>query len=188
VKVFYTTSLRRVSEDRELLQHIYSTIERLGYTNLDTVLFNISNEKQFYSGSRADRLTHFDRMVDCITKADVIVLEVSLHSLSLGFILHKSLILNKPVIALYAQKRVPFFIQGVRNKKLQVLEYRPENLDEVVEEALSRAKNVADTRFDFFISAEIGSYLDMISRERRISRAAYVRGLIENDMQKQGKT
>jgi hypothetical protein len=39
-----------------------------------------------------------------------------------------------------------------------------------------------DVRFNFFISPQIGNYLDWVSKNKRIPRAVYLRRLIEEDM------
>ncbi len=65
----------------------------------------------------------------CIKKADIIILEVSTHSLSMGYLLQQGLSMGKPVVALYAEGHNPAFINGIENEKLQIIEYSDENLE-----------------------------------------------------------
>ncbi|OGJ37654.1 MAG: hypothetical protein A3A82_01950 [Candidatus Pacebacteria bacterium RIFCSPLOWO2_01_FULL_47_12] len=184
MKVFYTTSLRGVTDNRNLLEKIYALIEKLGHTNLDDVLFNIPDKEGFYSGSHKEKVGHFKRMISCIKKADVVLLEVSTHSLSMGFILHKALELGKPVIALHLPGNSPFFAQGIEDEKLQVLEYRKDTMENIIRLGLDYAAKVSDIRFNFFIPPSIAQFLDIISKVKKIPRSVYIRALIEEDMKK----
>lgn len=183
MKIFYTASLRGVQSYRDKLKLIYDLIEKLGHKNIDNVLFKITEEDKFYDGSHNDQITHFKRMIKSIKGADVIILEVSTHSLSIGFILQKALEMNKPVIALHQTGNSPFFLQGIENEKLQVIEYENINLEEILKDSLDYASGMSDVRFNFFISPAIGNYLDWISKEKKIPRSVYLRGLIEKSME-----
>ncbi|PIR59676.1 MAG: hypothetical protein COU68_04325 [Candidatus Pacebacteria bacterium CG10_big_fil_rev_8_21_14_0_10_45_6] len=185
MKVFYTTSLRNVAKNRDRLETIYVLIEKLGHTNLDKVLFNIPDSKKFYDGLHKEKLSHYNRMIACIKKADVVLLEVSTQSLSMGFILHTALGMNKPVIALHTSGKSPFFVQGIEDKRLRVQEYDLETIEKVLTEALEFAQETFDVRFDFFISPEISMHLDTLARENRVPKSVYLRSLIETDMAKE---
>jgi len=52
----------------------------------------------------------------------------------------------------------------------------------VVANALDYVSSAQDVRFNFFISPEIGRFLDWVSKKRRLPRAVYLRKLIEEDM------
>lgn len=182
MKVFYTASLRGVDVHRSILKKVYVLLEKLGHSNLDNVLFNIENKENFYNGSHAEQVDHFKRIIRSIKKADVVLLEVSTHSLSMGFILHKALELGKPVIALHLNGFSPFFAQGIEDEKLQVLEYQESNIEAILSSGLDYAAKVADIRFNFFISPKISQFLDTISKVKKIPRSVYIRSLIEKDM------
>jgi len=182
MKIFYTASLRGVKSYRDELQNIFDLIEKLGHKNLDTVLFNIENEGKFYSGIHSDKINHFKRIIKSIKDSDIVILEISTHSLSMGYILHKALEMNKPVIALYQPGNPPFFAQGIENDKLQVIEYSDADIESTLRDAIEYAQGKADVRFNFFISPSIGNYLDWISKVKKIPRSVYLRGLIEKDL------
>lgn len=183
MKIFYTASLRGVKEHKEILQRIFATIEKMGHTNLDRVLFNIDDKENFYSGSHTEKVGHFKRIIRCIKDADIVILEVSTHSLSMGFILHKALEMGKPVIALHLPGNAPFFALGIEDEKLQVIEYLEDDIFDILQTAIDYAAGMSDVRFNFFISPAIGQYLDWISKNKKIPRSVYLRNLIEKDMQ-----
>ncbi|MDA1079890.1 MAG: hypothetical protein O2840_04360, partial [bacterium] len=76
----------------------------------------------------------------------------------------------------------PFFVQGIENEKLQVLEYREDTLEETIVAGLDYAAKVADIRFNFFISPNIAQFLDIVAKVKKIPRSVYIRSLIEQDM------
>lgn len=179
MKVFYTTSLRNVVKNRENLETIYTVIEKLGHANLDKVLLNIPDSSEFYDGLHKEKVNHFNRMIACIKKADVVLLEVSTHSLSMGFILHTALSMNKPVIALHTSGKSPFFVQGIEDKRLRVQEYNFDTIEAVLKTSFAFAQETADVRFDFFISPEISLHLETLARKKRVPKSVYLRSLIE---------
>ncbi len=182
MKIFYTASLRGVKSYRDELQNIFNIIEKLGHKNLDNVLFTIEDRDEFYKGAHDDKVNHYKRIIKSIKDSDIVILEVSTHSLSMGYMLHKALEMNKPVIALYQTGNPPFFAQGIENDKLQVIEYSESDIENTLRDAIEYAQGKADVRFNFFISPSIGNYLDWISRVKKIPRSVYLRGLIEKDL------
>jgi len=89
---------------------------------------------------------------------------------------------NKQVIVLYQKGMKPHILRGVGSDAIYMYEYTKDNLREVLKDVLDYAKSRSDTRFNFFISPEIGAYLDWIAKNKRIPRAVYLRRLIEEDM------
>ena len=64
------------------------------------------------------------------------------------------------------------------------MNYTLDNLEEVVDEALDLVGEQVDTRFNFFISNRLSSYLDWIAKNKRIPRAVYLRQSISKEMRK----
>ena len=61
-------------------------------------------------------------------------------------------------------------------------EYNGLDLREVIKRSLEYLSEQMDTRFNFFISPKIGSYLDWIAKKKKTPRAVYLRKLIEKEM------
>jgi hypothetical protein len=181
MKVYFTASARGTKEFGKQYQEIYKNIEALGNQNLDDLICRV-DENKFYEGTHSDRVDLYKQAMVHIKNSDVIVLEVSIHSLSMGFVLHKALDMGKPVIALYYDNNLPYFAAGIDNDKLQLLSYNENNLNKTLEDALEYAQELIDVRFNFFISPAIGRYLDWISKVKKIPRSVYLRALIENEM------
>lgn len=181
MKIYFTSSARANDELKKNYRRIFSFITSQGHTHLDD--YTDSNDaNKVYLGTHDENLKLYKHAMDCIKNADVVVLEVSTHSLSIGYLLQQGLSIGKPVIALYIVGNKPAFVSGIENEKLQLVEYTPENLEEELSIALQNAQENTDVRFNFFISPAIGRYLDWVSKVKKIPRSVYLRALIEKEM------
>lgn len=128
---------------------------------------------------------NYQKTIKAINKSEVVVMEISGHSMSMGYILSQTLAQNKPVVVLYKKGMEPIFVRGIVNSKLILAEYDQQNLEEVIVEAIDRAKGLVDVRFNFFVSPRILNYLTWVSEKRRIPKAVFLRHLIEREMKKE---
>jgi hypothetical protein len=97
------------------------------------------------------------------------------HEISLG------LERGKVVIVLYEKGHTPALFYGLNSDKLMLVEYTRDNLEEVLLDAVTFARENTDARFNFFIAPRHIAYLDWVAKTRRIPRSVYLRQLIEED-------
>ena len=93
--------------------------------------------------------------------------------------------LGKPVVIFYGGKEEPHLFKTLEatNEKLIVVRYHDlSELDREVPLMIDFINETQDTRFNFFVSSSITSYLDWVLRHRRIPRSVYIRRLIDDDM------
>lgn len=181
MKIYFTSSIRGTQNKDLNFKKIYDVLEVLGYDHLDNTVINYDINK-FYKGDHVSQTELYKKTHENINRADVVILEVSMPSLSMGYVLHKSLDALKPVILLYKDGFDPYFAMGIQHDKLQVIKYDDSNLEHELKAALQIAQDKSDVRFNFFISPSIGKYLDWISKVKKIPRSVYLRALIERDM------
>jgi hypothetical protein len=66
---------------------------------------------------------------------------------------------------------------------MAVVRYRDiADLEREVPLMIDFVSEVQDTRFNFFVSPSIATYLDWVSKEKRVPRSVYLRRLIDQDM------
>ncbi len=183
MKVFFISTPRGKKELGDNYVKISDAIKKTGYENISDFIESVEPE-DFYTLTHEQRVDHYKKIVAGIKKADVVIVETSLHSLAVGHITNLALGLSKPVIALHLPGKEPYFLSGVEDDKLQIVEYTLSNLDKTLEMALKYSSEQMETRFNFFISPKIGNYLDWISKKKKLPRAVYLRKLIEDDMDK----
>lgn len=182
MKVYFTASARGIPDYRDRYNLIFTTIKQLGHTNIDDLVVTLNGADDLYhQDSRESQVQLFQKTVQLIREADVVVLEVSTHSLSMGFVIHKALEIGKPVIALYAEDNTPYFASGIIDDKFQVVDYDAENIKQILSDSLEYAQEKNDTRFNFFVAPKHITYLDWIAKTKRIPRSVYLRKLIEKD-------
>ncbi len=184
MKVFFTASLRGQKKLINDYQKIFETIEKLGCQNLDDFILKGDFPKLRGSSDR-HRVALLRKAIKQIKKADIIVLEVSVHSLSMGYLMNRSLEEGKPVILLYKEGIRPFLPIGVEDPNLQTVPYSEGDLVAVLKDALEEAKRNVGSRFTIILSPRINSFLNRMARSKRIPRSVFIRSLIEKEMKRE---
>lgn len=187
MKVFFVASLRGKQYYFSYYQKIYDIIKKAGYTHVDSDIIH-DDYKEFYNRIEREGRKAFQKLyekkINNIKSADICVFEVSLHSHSIGFEILKSLEYLKPTIALYLKDSIPHFLAGINDDKFILKEYTDNTIEMVVEKSLEEAVSIRDKRFNFFISPDLLNYLDNQSAKKGITKSAYLRNLIINDIEK----
>ncbi len=183
MKVVFVASHSQINKLGKFYRRIVNFLQNRGYDVFTGSLFEKTNEKEPYINDQKKREIWYKNSMKKIRESDFVVVEISYPSTAnVGHELTYALSLGKPVIALPLSGRNPMFLQGRIDDKLTIIPYTEHDLEQVLESALDYANSVQDVRFNFFISPEIGSYLDWIAKNKRIPRAVYLRRLIEEDM------
>jgi hypothetical protein len=178
MKVFFIAYLRSPENYFNYYKKIHQLVSEFGFQHVDDFVVK-TDPKKFLKGAGS-----YQNFVRNIKATDIMVSEISTHSLSMGFLMHEALGHGKPVIALYHEGHDPYYVENLEDDKLQLIEYNSSNLRSRLEKALDLAKKQVDIRFNFFIPPEIIVYLDWLSSEYRISKSTYIRNLILKDMEK----
>lgn len=182
MKIYFTGSLHNRDIDKILYTRIVDYVKKLGHeVKYDHILSSeiVNLDKQ----TASDRITYYDKLNKWISSSDLVLCEVSYPStINIGHEVSLALGKGKPVIALYQRGRAPGVLQGLTSERFVLVEYTDDDLERVVNYALEDAGSQVDVRFNFFISPQIGTYLDWVSKKKRLPRAVYLRKLIEEDM------
>ena len=169
--------------DKTHYERIVNTIEELGYD----VVTRHSVTKKLDDVLKETPEMHEDyvkKMTNWIKQSDIVIAEVTKPEIGTGFELAIAVHHEKPVIALYTNGQDSPILIGQTNTHIQHLEYTIDNLKQVLKMALADAKDQTDVRFNFFVSPRIVTYLDWISKKKKMPRAVYLRRLIEQDIDK----
>ncbi len=181
MKVVFIASHSQSKDLGDSYKRIDEALKSHGHSVFTGNLFK--PEKDSELAAKTLREGWYKEVIQQVKGAELVVIEISYPSTAnVGHILTEALDLGKPVIALYKSGRDPFFLRGRIDEKLTLLEYTDKDIDSVVASALDYAASIQDVRFNFFISPQIGNYLDWISKNKRVPRAVYLRRLIEADM------
>ena len=177
MKIFFGVSLRAAKKFKVHYAKIFDLIHKLGHINLNELPV-IENPDSFYTMNESEiKQTHI-RLSLKIKQADVIIIETTTHSLTMGYYVKMALDLDKPVIILYQKNSKPYYFSGIENDKLQLVEYSLDNLKDVLSFALNYAKENLDIRFNLFIASELNEYLKWAAGKQHMARSNFVRNLI----------
>lgn len=189
MKVFLVGSPRGHDNFSNFYTKIYEEVKKNGYTHTNTEFIN-TNSDEFYKQmkeSEEHRSSFYKNMLKGIQNADICIFETSTHSSGTGFLLDKSLELNKPTIVLYYKGNNTYLFQGIDDEKLIIKEYDEKSLKKVLLEALEMARERRDKRFNFFISPKLLDYLEKASNTEGITKSKFIRNLIVNKIRSQTK-
>ncbi|MFA4826700.1 MAG: hypothetical protein WC596_00360 [Candidatus Shapirobacteria bacterium] len=183
MKVYFGTSPRIKERFPEVVDKIFDQLQKLG-CRLTSKWVKEVNTVDFYNLSLKELDEHQNKTMKAIREADICVFEVSIHSLSVGYLTNYALENGKVVIVL-SQSQEPWnLFKSIKSDKLLTVEYKESNLKEKLEDVLKKAQEKSDVRFNFFVSPKILNYLDWVAQKRMVPRSVFLRDLIEKEMRK----
>lgn len=183
MKIYFSASLLYKKERQKIYEEITRVIENTGNTIIGFDVLSTTAE-EVIERSDDTRIESYKKFLKWISTCDQMVVEASFPStLHIGHEISIALEKGKPVIALYQKGSKPFFLSGIQTDKLTMIEYvTTDDLSKNLTKTLKDNLDVVDTRFNFYISPEIGRYLDWISQHKKLPRAVFLRSLLEKSM------
>lgn len=183
MRVFFHMSFRG---DVELGCRIYREIENLGHKNTSNLFISKKAAQSFYFSSPKEQNEYYQKVFSNIARSDIIITEVSIHSLTVGSVIQKGLDSKIPVLALCREGQRKPFVDGIEysEDRLLVVEYSNEDLSNKLKVGLEYLGAALSARFTMILSPEFVRHLDSIAQSQHISRSEYIRHLIQEDMKK----
>jgi len=145
-----------------------------------------TTEEQIKLETREERLKIQKKFEQWVNNADFVIVEASFPSISVGYEIALAVHRGKPVLVLYSEGDAPSLITHNEEEKLVVEKYDSSNLTEIITDFIDYYKGANDTRFTFFITSKIASYLEKQAKKNNVPKSVYLRTLIQNDMKKTG--
>lgn len=184
MKVYFSSTVKAKSRLEKNFQAIYTSIKELGHRHVSDFLINI-DPKAFYTRSFKDAGEEYKAMVKKMKSAEVVVFEVTVPSLGIGYLVNLVLEMEKPVILLHTPEASPYLFRFIKSDKLQICEYTLANIKQVLSSAFKDAKESTNVRFTFFVTPKILDFLDFIAKKKHTPRAVFLRRLVEEAMKKE---
>jgi len=187
MKIYFVASPRLVVKDPGLYKRIHHYLAK-NNVMLNDKLIKWTDKKvleKIYDENSKEGANVYKQAIDQVKKADVVMMEVSGHSVTMGYLISKSLDLCKPVVVFYKKGTKILFLKGIDNPKLKLMEYDKQNIENLLDQASEEAKKEIDVRFNFFVSPKILTYLDWVAKKRMIPRSVFLRNLIEREIKKE---
>jgi hypothetical protein len=134
--------------------------------------------------TKTERLTFQSKLEKWINSCDFIVVESTFPSISVGYEISLGIHRGKPVLILYSEGDPPSLLGNHTNEKVVCEKYNAQSLPGIIDDFINFVTGTSDTRFTFFISSEMASHLEKISKKQKIPKSVYLRRLIGESMQK----
>lgn len=183
MKVFFNTSARGMKSFGTECNQINDLLWKWGYYHTFSQDLSANAESNIYSYTEESLQNLYTEATRALTEADIVILELSIHSFTQGFLVKKALDQGKPVIGLYHDSAKVAFALGIDDDNFQIYEYNLQTLAQVLKDALEYAQEKSDIRFNMMISSKLNNYLKWVSRDKKTSRAAFVRSLIQKHLE-----
>lgn len=182
MKIYFTSAVSNVREEvRSSYDKIIEYLEQMGHSVIAGHLEE-KDAKVLSRQTEEEALSVQRKMSKWKKQADLVVVEGTTPSFGVGQEIAEAISDNRQVIVLYRKGSKPHILLSQGQDSIYLVEYTDESLKSVLAEYIDYARVNSDTRFNFFISPQIGAYLDWISKKRKLPRAVYLRKLIEEDM------
>jgi len=184
MKIYFSASITNSTEElKKNFEVIIKTLQDLGHSVLVDHFVNKTAD-DLRRQTKEEALAIQKLMGRRKRQADLVMFEVSSPSFGVGQEMDYALRENKQVVALYTSGNNPHLLLDEGSDHLVLAEYSLKNLRKVLREAMEQSQNKMDVRFNFFIPQTMIRYLDWISKTRKLPRAVFLRGLVEEEMAK----
>ena len=183
MKIYFSAPISRVSEEmRDNYRLMIDVLKSMGHSVLSDHLGVIKTKNDIENQSPKESFEVQRLMAKRKNQADLVVIEASTPSFGIGQEIEYSINNNKQVIILYLPDCKPHILKSEGSELIFMYEYTPKTIKEVVVKAINEAGQQVDVRFNFYISPEIGRYLDWVSQHKKLPRAVFLRSLLEKSM------
>ena len=179
MNIFFTASIRGQKNLKTNLDLIYKSIITLQHNYIGNYPFKVT-ENEVYHFSIDQNIKLYNDMEGFMKECDLMILEVSEHSVSMGYMIMKVLSMKKPVIALFEIHHKPAFLIGIEDENFQLLEYKPETVTQTLKKAIKYAGEVGNIRFNMMLSPKMSLFLKESAEKEGVSKATLIRTLLEN--------
>lgn len=184
MKVYFNASMTGQEKYSKEFKTIIKIIEDLGN---DVYSEHVSkrNPKDVNNQTIEQHEADFKKARDQIQKSDVMVVEATYPSIGVGHTMTIALEMHKGVLVLY-QNTPHGLLVGDPNRLLTLKKYNLKEigrLKDVIQTFLEKtSKRLLNKRFNLMIDETEDEYLEWVSQKRGISRADYIRQLIDEDI------
>lgn len=185
MKIFFIASIAGKSDFLNNYKKIINITEKSGHKVVfDHVLKDTCDMKDL---KLKKKYRQYSKNIHAlINESDAIIAEISYPSIMVGYLLNYSLRQRKNVLCLY-QKNPHRILVGDSSKLLRLKKYNPnqeKKLINTIKDFLSNLKNnTLHIRFNLMLDETTDRTLEKQSKKVKISKADYIRKLIEENVE-----
>lgn len=183
MKVFFSASIAGKNKYLKDYEMIIRAIKEFGHdVYSDHVMKNECDRDDLKL--KKDYREYSKSIKNLLNESDVVVAETSFPSIMVGFILHLALQQRKSILVLF-QNNPHRILVGDTSKFLVLRRYRPnqyQKLKKILSKFFDKARDKSlYIRFNLMIDETLDRIIEKKSKKENISKADYIRKLIEED-------
>jgi len=186
MKIYFNASIAGRKEYLKEFKLITNFLLSLNHKVYSTHVFN-REVKEVNAQTRTQHEADYQKARNEIQNSDVMIVEGTYPSIGVGHMITVAIELHKSVLILYQNEPHGLLI-GDPSRLLFLKKYSPKNVAELKKTILNFLENskkrLLNKRFNLMIDETEENYLDWISKKRNVSRADYIRQLIDFDLKK----
>lgn len=196
MKVHFACSTSELETYKSNYCKICSLIKGMGHIIMRDWLEEAIHLIESKTTGTLDREDVYNKVVASILASDVLIVEGTVASFSLGHQITLSLSKNKPTLFLVSKKNTSnkknnklknTFLAGLTSPLLKVVEYDDSNLADILNDFLNNNGGRPVVKFNIVLTREIESYLDWVSFTNKTNRSEFIRNLILKHMRNEDK-
>jgi len=185
MKVYFTASIvGKKNYLKNYLEIIETLKEKDCFVTSDHIIKHTAEAIRLEK--KEDRLKFHKQLERWIGSCNFMVVESTFPSISVGYEISLALKFNKPVLILYCEGDPPSLLDHHHEDSLVCEKYTSDTLPDIIDDFMNFAQGSADSRFTFFITPEIASYLEKVAKKEKLPKSVYLRRLIIKDKQEKG--
>lgn len=195
MKVHFACSTAEIETYKSNYRKICAMIKGMGHTITRDWLEEAIGLIESKTVNSLDRKDVYGKVTAAIFSSDVVIIEGTIVSFSVGHQVTLSLSKNKPTLFLIAKKHTGkknseiknSFLTGLNSPLLTIVEYNDSNLADVLSEFLKNNGSKPIVKFNIVLTKEIKNYLDWVSFTLKVNKSEFIRNLILKNMRSEDK-
>lgn len=182
MNVYFTGSITSHDANRDHYEQIVSSLRRMGHEVIADHILNMTEER-VEQKPRGERLSFNRQVEEWIQSCNCVIAETSVPSVSVGYEIAMAARIGVPVLILHRTGGGPSLLTHHKNEQILVEKYNAHTINTILEDFMAYVKDSRDIKFTFYLSHKYAMYLDEQAKKRQMSKSAYLRWLIQQDMQ-----
>lgn len=162
LRVFFAASTSGLPDNQAVYSKIVDSFEKLGHQVLPSWIVNIIGQTNQLTNKTQRQI--LEEQQHLLRRADIMVVESSLPSFGIGFLMSQALQERKPILCLYPETKdvseLSDMIGGNISSLIKLRPYNKTNLSAVIAEYCQSLATDDLHKFNFIASREVLDYID----------------------------
>lgn len=193
MKVCFACSTSELATRKDTYRKICTLIKEMGHSITRDWLEEAIEIVENKAVGTLDREDVYNKVLGSILVSDVMVIEGTVASFSVGHQVTLALSKNKPTLFLIKKSagkkhgKKDSFLAGISSPLLTVVEYDDSNLADILNDFLNNNGGRPIVKFNIVLTKEIESYLNWASFTHKLNKSEFIRNLILKHMKDEDK-